>query len=300
MVTTTENLPDTIALSAKSLKIQEYKLLSTPYGFFLIRVTGSKKRHKVVFEESRDKLVYLIDEEKKQAEGKPDSIRALEYYKKHSDYFRTPDTILSRAWLVPFDSNVLLSAMSDEEKQNLITSDTSNYNPLILFTHDLPVSVSTLLLKSYHSNNKRQFIGPLCTELGRWYFSINSCIHGNKSIPFTLVKDFIFSKLEIQSFPFDKLVSLESGKKILENELLSKAYCLNIQKEIDALSAEDYQNLLKNKLVQFFPGGRYDNNTKILSNQKKFELILERDRVQSEEWINKLSINRTLLFSGGS
>jgi hypothetical protein len=297
-----QQLPDTLSSTIFSLRSQHYKKCATPFGFFLIRIIENKRKHKIFLEDARDALTYLIHEDSLRSRGKPDSIRALEYFNKYNEKFITPDTLLLKTWLVPslIDRNDFITADSATQLE-IIAKDTSTFKAQLIKSTELPLAISNKLLECYNTaNDKDALVGPLFSNLGIWYFYVQEVIAGGKSISFASIKDSLMRKLEVQNLPLDKIAQTETGRRLLKQEVLASAYRSNIPIEIQTIPDAEIERLIKNKTVKisYKSNGEIDKKQLDIARQELFKNILNNDKKNIANWLETLSIDYQLLFDG--
>ena len=304
-------LPDTIVKSISSTKFLHYRKCKTPFGFFIVRILKNERIYETPFEDAHDKISYLIQEEKSLYGRKPDSVHAVDFYRRNIDKFRTPDTILLRAWLLPPFDSIAFKSLSNEEQQIKISNDTSSFLAIHLSSLDLPAMISDKLAGSLDGNtyeNKDAFIGPVFSDLGTWYFSIQNFTPGGQCIPFVLAKDSIISEMEVQVLPLKQITETSTGRRLLEREAVSMAYQANLPKEIQAISDDKILELIDNKaIVPEFDSPTALNNSKNMRTKKnllnlaRFKILtetIERNEKEFKQWCNTLFTDKSLLFTG--
>jgi hypothetical protein len=300
-------LPDTIVSAVDTLKNQHCRSFKTSFGFFLCRITSVQRRKGIPFEESHEKLMYIIRIEREISQGKPDSIRALEYYRDHVKEFLTPDTLITLAWLVPVIDTRTSGTMDRKMRNQMIAEDTAAFRSMIIRSENLPADIAdTLLRYTTDIKNRKQFIGPISSRFGTWHFSVQKSIPGGKQMPFDSVREEIIRTFAIANFPFDSIMRAEDGARILKRTVLAGAYLRALRKQtattIGELSETEIAKLIENKTVKlpYSKKGPPDRQTQKLARTILLERKLTDSRTEVANWMESLVVDNRILFSGCS
>lgn len=296
-VTTSEKIPKVIASLTDTLMLRQVGKIVTPFGYFLCRVLKEKRYPKISFTDATDKLIYLYHEEKRRSGGKPDSVQAVEFYKKNLKRFNTPDTFICRTWLIPYTDSTVI----DESNEKRV-SDTGSFTSKTLTTAVLPEKIAdTLLIDVKRNHNMHGFFGPYLSPFGYWYFSVIKKVPGGKTLPLEIVYEKILDNLKVDCFPFDSLFSTEAGERIKEREVLAGVYRRRLCTEVDSLSDKELKDLIQKKKIKItFENDKAPDASLFAAARQMF--LLNRIKSKSkyaDQWIDMLLVDRSILFTRG-
>lgn len=283
-----DNLPDTIVSAIDSLRSQEFCLQHNPFGHFIFRIVANERKLEIRPEEARPKLIYLATEEKKRSNGKPDSIRAKNYYSSHQDKFKTPDTLHVKTWLIP--------ANTDEPCSECLQKDTTFFNSISTNSYNLPPEVESYLLAGFKNNKNDNFIGPFQSRFGTWYFQIKNYRNGGIILPFDSVKSQVYDDLLINDLPFDSIMKTKTGQNLINREMYTKALFEHFTEEIDSIPTNEIKKFIRKNSDETKKNNRIWERTIHNARQTLRSEKVEQSLQNSLEWIKSLSINKDLLY----
>ena len=302
-VSTSEQLPEAVASLVDSLKIQGIGKTATPFGFFMCRVVTERWQNEISLKTAYQKLNYLIHEEFARFKGKPDSVRALEYYRSNSSRFLTPDTVTACVWLTPTFETLESLTIDPKKRRRRLFEDTVRFQSKIIASNDLPADAAIELLRRVKEmKNRTRFVGPFSNRWGTWYFDIKKVLAGGKKIPFDSLKGVIAIELEIQSFPFDSIFNTETGGWMKDREAAAGAYRDYLARVIKKIPNSQVRELIEKKIIKI----SYDDNRPTdkrlidMARQSILSKKFVKDCVQATVWVKSLMVNRDFLFKGNS
>jgi len=306
-ITTSDKLPDTLRSLADTLRRgQITSRINTPFGFFICRLQNVYRQKEITFREARSKTRYLYLAEKKKYNEKPDSIIALEYYRKNADQFITADTLIVEAHLVQTDS-LTYQTNDTLQLQKLISRDTAQISSILISSDRLPPVISAELQKRFKiADNKKELIGPFFSTIGTWYFSVRKCIPGARKIPFDSVCQSICrNELRIKRLPFDSIQNTETAIRICNQITLADAYrSFNkkaLEEQVKNIPDKDIEKLIADKSLRISYENGQSTDKQLLNIAR--DMILdkkhEQENAQLNSWLATLIIDSKLLSSDG-
>jgi hypothetical protein len=180
---TEAELPPGTASAAGALRPGEIsKPARTPFGYVLIRLLSVENLPETPFEKALPILIELA-----KAPGKPTqrmNFAVYSYYQENRERFITPDTAEFRTWLVPDakrKSGRFLRDIELRKRNGDSLEDTLGTQPMLVDQGRLPAPVFADLepLLEYR---KDEFIGPLKSEYGIWYFRTVKVSKGGRQL----------------------------------------------------------------------------------------------------------------------
>lgn len=288
-----EKLPKTLTLPTDTLYENEFtKPIKTNYGFFILKIAQIENKKEIPFEEVRSHLIHMID--KGESTLRPNEItdsEARNYYKHFKKHYRKPDTLHLKAWLVPTTSKLNEKRLGKNEIENQ-----TNWQPMEITNLLLPIDLQKRLQRLISQKDSVEFLGPVETQYGTWYFSIKSIIKANGYISFRKVRKEIKSLLA-HSSNSKSLSTLkpEKRKKLLTDEIIAQAYWRRLVSNTPQPKKEEVLKAIENGIITLpdFPAD-YPEEYKML---EAAELLKDKIwRKDLERW--KSEIEETdLLYS---
>jgi hypothetical protein len=175
--TLASDLPEALSEAVDSLVPGKHVLVSTGFGYFLLRLVAWEKVPEEPFEAVRPVLRELAIREDPDLE-----YRALAYWHDHRRQFPAPDTLVLKAWLNPFPQTRGAAAARKQPDSGL-----SGRPFLVLRDFDLPETVRSALPDSFLVRDS--LYGPVSTALGAWFFQLTARKPNGRPLPFRAVRD---------------------------------------------------------------------------------------------------------------
>jgi hypothetical protein len=296
-----DDLPDTINTLIDTLRIQDFRTLHTPFGHFICRIVADRRQLEIRPNEARKKLLYLAMEERKRFKDKSEELCAKNYYDCHESQYVTPDTLRARTWLLPSHSIGLPTITNQRRQQPTTANDTISFSSLNIMSYNLPPDVESELLNAYKGEKKKSSLfGPIYGIFGTWYFKVENAKIGGVKLPFDSVKSSIINEMQVQGFPMDSMLKTENGEKVVNQEIITAAFYAGIPAEVDSIPDEEIEKCIINKTVNvpYKKGGKIDAKLRRYARQKIMDKKIDTFQQKSLEWIQSLTIDNELLYSG--
>jgi hypothetical protein len=208
-----DSLESALARVASGFQIGDIsKPISTPYGWFIIRLDSGVVHPAISFDDARNKLIVLATREKWQNVDSLLLDQAYRIYKANPGRYCIPDTLMLRIWLWSggSDPGLVRGALRPSGAghktvhpvQPIAGGDTTA--PIDTLTAPSVTAVSTQLpsaltaiVNTGYANTpvKKVVLGPFQTKYGTFAFKVTAIKRGGKNIPFASVKWHIFDSL---------------------------------------------------------------------------------------------------------
>lgn len=228
-----------LIMASLRLDYKQYsKPIQTNHGYFLLMLDSVNVTPEIPFDKAIDTLRTLATRDMWIDKDAQDEIRAKDYYNQYKKRFISPDTILFRGVMTLGNCSLLTNMITIEKmikKQSVRVS--------IYMAEDFRFELEKLAKNVVLHNDS--IYGPINTNLGTWYVTVDSIIKGGKQLPFANVKNSIIRSL-------DRNVTPEATKEqqgFLYRMSLASLYIKNIQEEgrRDTVSDKEILNMIKSK-----------------------------------------------------
>jgi hypothetical protein len=291
-----EELPEELARATDSLAVGAFtKQIATSYGYFILRIARVSVINKIPFEKARDQLFNLVCSGKLHGARKNAEKDAQNFYNLHKTRFRTPDTLLLRAWLLPGASAAGYSGFYKEKIDSAIKKDTSWIKSRPVYSIALPKQVSGLIESWQDPVKKGSFLGPMVTPFGKWYFMVTDKKTGGKQQTFMQVKRNIISELASVPGALGD-VPMTEREKFISRDMLAQAAWMNTMKNVPEPAEEEVTKALKDGSLVIPENLRTDDQqqTMLIARNLYKEKIW---RSAQDQWKHTITIDYRLLLN---